>query len=285
MSKRAPDERVAVAKSVPMLLVHVAALGVFFVPFHWSYAATAVGLYALRMFFITAGYHRYFGHRAFKTSRAFQFVLALGGATAAQKGALWWAGHHRHHHRFSDEANDIHSPLQKGFWWSHVGWVLSTKYDATPTAAIKDFAKFPELRWLDRHHLVPPVALGALLFALGGVGLLLWGFVVSTVLLWHGTFTINSLSHVFGSRRYATTDTSKNNWLLAVITLGEGWHNNHHFYQSTANQGWFWWEVDVSYYVLRGLAALGLVWELRTPPAHIKSAHEQATAPALDAAA
>jgi stearoyl-CoA desaturase (delta-9 desaturase) len=225
------------------------------------------------MFGITAGYHRYFSHRAFRTSRAFQLVLAILGAASAQKGPLWWAAHHRDHHRWSDGPEDIHSPLRHGFWWSHVGWILSRRYDATKLGRVKDLARFAELRWLDRWHLAVPGALAAGLFLAGGLPALLWGFFVSTVLLWHGTFVINSLAHVLGSRRYATADGSRNSLLLALVTFGEGWHNNHHFYPSAANQGFFWWEVDVSYYALRALAALGVVRDLRTPPAHVRLAH------------
>jgi stearoyl-CoA desaturase (delta-9 desaturase) len=184
---------------------------------------------------------------------------------------LWWAAHHRHHHKFSDTEADIHSPL-KGFWWSHVGWIVCRKYQPTDLNAIKDFAKFPELRWLNEHYLVPPILLGVACFAAGGWSALVTGFFLSTVLTYHGTFFINSLAHVMGRRRYVTTDTSRNSFVLALITLGEGWHNNHHHYQSTANQGFFWWEIDVSYYVLRALALARLVRDLRTPPGHILSA-------------
>ncbi|MDB4965984.1 MAG: Fatty acid desaturase [Myxococcales bacterium] len=257
--------------SLPFFAAHVAALvGVFLVGFKWWYPVVAIALYYVRMFFVTAGYHRYFSHRAYKTSRWFQFVLALGGTTCAQKGVLWWAGHHRDHHKYSDQPDDIHSPRQKGVVWAHVGWILSRQYDETKFDRIKDFAAYPELRWLNKWHLVPPVVLAVALQLIGGWPLLVWGFFVSTVLLWHGTFTINSLSHVFGSVRYPSDDDSKNNLLLALITCGEGWHNNHHYYQSTANQGFFWWEVDFSYYMLKALSGLGLVWDLRTPPKHIR---------------
>jgi stearoyl-CoA desaturase (delta-9 desaturase) len=231
-----------------------------------------IGLYLARMFFITAGYHRYFSHRAYKMGRAMQFLMAVGGTMAAQKGPLWWAAHHRHHHKYSDTLEDIHSPL-KGFWWSHVGWIMCNKYRATDLNAIKDFSKYPELRWLNRNHLVPPIMLGVACFLAGGWSALVVGFFLSTVLTYHGTFFINSLTHLFGRRRYVTTDTSRNSLLLALVTLGEGWHNNHHYYQSTANQGFFWWEVDVSYYVLRFLSLLGLVHDLRTPPKHVLDAN------------
>jgi stearoyl-CoA desaturase (Delta-9 desaturase) len=269
----APD-RIAKLKSLPFFAVHAVALATPFVaPFAWRWLALAAALYSVRMFAITAGYHRYFSHRAFRTSRAFQLVLAVLGASSAQKGPLWWAAHHRDHHRYSDRPEDIHSPLQRGFWWSHVGWILATRYDATKLERVKDLARFPELRWLDRWHVVPPVALASGLFLAGGVPALLWGFFVSTALLWHGTFVINSLAHILGRRRYPTDDGSRNSFLLALVTFGEGWHNNHHFYPSTANQGFFWWELDLSYYALRALAAFGVVWDLRAPPVEIRYAH------------
>jgi len=259
--------------SAPFFAVHLAALSAFFVGFRLRDVVVCVALYYVRMFLVTTVYHRYFSHRSFKTSRAFQFLLALGTTTCSQKGPLWWAAHHRHHHRFSDQPEDVHSPVQRGFWWSHVGWILSNRYEDTRYELIRDFAQYPELRWLNKWHLVPPVLLAVALFFIGGPSMLVWGFFVSTVLLWHGTFTINSLSHVFGRRRYKTTDTSRNNWLLALITCGEGWHNNHHYHQNTANQGWFWWEWDPSFYTLKVLSWLGLVWDLRTPSDAVKYAH------------
>jgi stearoyl-CoA desaturase (delta-9 desaturase) len=221
------------------------------------------------MFAITAVYHRYFSHRSYKTSRGLQFLLALLGTTATQKGPLWWGGTHRVHHKYSDTERDVHSPLRRGFWYAHMGWWLGREHEELDLKRIPDFAGFPELRWLDRYHVVGPLGMMALLFALGGYDAFLWGYVVSTCALMHGTFTINSLAHVFGSRRYATTDTSRNNFWLALVTLGEGWHNNHHHYMSSANQGFFWWEIDVSFYILRGMEKLGLIWDLRTAPAHV----------------
>jgi stearoyl-CoA desaturase (delta-9 desaturase) len=271
---RDADERLDPVKSLPFFAVHLVALvGVFFVQFHWWYPLAALAVYYGRMFFVTSGYHRYFSHRAFKTSRWFQFLLAFGAETSAQKGALWWAAHHRDHHKYSDTPEDIHSPRQRGLWWSHLGWILAPKNDRTKIERIRDFAQYPELRWLNKWHLVPPVLLAVALYFAGGAGLLIWGFFVSTVMLWHGTFTINSLSHVFGSVRYPTEDDSKNNWLLAIITCGEGWHNNHHYYQSTATQGFYWWEIDLSYYALKALGWFGVVWDLRTPPKRIRDRH------------
>ncbi|MCA2979075.1 MAG: acyl-CoA desaturase [Myxococcaceae bacterium] len=237
--------------------------GFLFIDFKWEYAALVVATYVLRMFGVTAGYHRYFSHRAFKTNRAFQFVLAFLAQTSAQKGVLWWAANHRHHHRHSDQEQDLHSPVRSGFWWSHMGWFMASDYEATRLESIRDFARFPELVWLNRFHAVPALVALGVMWLLGGVPWMFYGGVVSTVLLWHGTFTINSLSHIFGSRRYVTTDTSRNNFLLALLTMGEGWHNNHHFHQNTANQGWFWWELDATYAILKVLSFLGLVSDLR----------------------
>jgi stearoyl-CoA desaturase (delta-9 desaturase) len=265
---RLPDERVQ-SGAISFFLIHAVALaGAIYVGFSWKLLGFAVLFYYLRMAGTTIGYHRYFSHRTFKTSRAFQLVLAFWAETSAQKGALWWASHHRDHHKFSDTAGDVHSPL-RGFWWSHMGWILCKKYNDPQHDKIKDFAKFPELRWLDKHYLVPPTLLAIAMALVGGLPALVWGFFVSTVLLWHGTFLVNSLNHVWGSVRYESKDLSKNNALIALLTMGEGWHNNHHHYQSSANQGFFWWEYDFSYYLIRLFESVGLVRDVRTPPKHI----------------
>ena len=261
--------RIPLLRALPFFSAHLACFAALFIEFHWWYLLLALGLYYARMFFVTAGYHRYFSHRSFKTGRAFQFILAFMAMTSSQKGVLWWAAHHRHHHRYSDTEEDLHSPTLRGFWWSHVGWILSDRYDKTQVDLIRDFYKYPELRWLNRYFLVPPVALAAVLFLAGGLGALIWGFFISTVMLWHGSFTVNSLAHVFGRRRYPTTDTSKNSFLLALLTLGEGWHNNHHHFMASARQGFFWWEIDGTYYLLKALSWVGIVWDLRQPPAAV----------------
>jgi len=272
--------------SIPFLLAHAGALvGVVLVGVSWQLVALAAASYFVRMWAITTGYHRYFSHRSFKTSRAFQFFLALVGTLAAQKGPLWWAAHHRDHHRHSDQEDDIHSPKQKGFIWSHVGWILSRKHNETKTHKIKDMARYPELRWLDRYPLVPPLAAAALLWIFFGPAVFVWAGLVATVALWHGTFTINSLCHVYGRRRFETTDTSKNSLILALITLGEGWHNNHHYYPGSTRQGFYWWEIDISYYSLVMLSWLGIVWDLNKVPERVleKGRHarlEEATEPA-----
>jgi stearoyl-CoA desaturase (delta-9 desaturase) len=264
------DRSIHGAKSLPFFAVHVAAIvGVGVLGWSWRGFALAVALYYVRMFGVTAGYHRYFSHRSFNTSRPMQLVLAVLAMTSSQKGVLWWSGHHRAHHKFSDQEGDVHSVLREGFLWSHLGWILSRKYEETDHARVRDLSRFPELVWLDRFWLLIPVSLGVGLFAIGGWFTLVWGFFVSTVMLWHGTFTINSLTHMFGRRRYVTTDNSRNSLILALITMGEGWHNNHHYYQRSAQQGFFWWEIDLTYYVLRVLGALGLVWDLVPPPRHV----------------
>ncbi|MFM2419912.1 MAG: hypothetical protein RL385_4635 [Pseudomonadota bacterium] len=257
-------------KAVKVWAVHLGALyGVWSLGFSWRGLGLAVALYYARMFFVTGAYHRYFSHRAYKTSRAFQFVLALGGAMCAQKGALWWAGHHRRHHKYSDTPYDIHSPAQHGYAWAHIGWILSPAHKKTRYDLVKDLAKYPELVWLNEHHVLPVVLYGAILYAAGGSFALVWGLLVSTVMLWHGTFFINSLTHIIGKQRFNSGDGSLNSHLLALITMGEGYHNNHHYYQSTANQGFYWWEIDLSYYILWMLSKVGLVWDLRLPPAHV----------------
>jgi len=264
------EHRIQWIKSIPFFAIHaLAVVGVCTLGWSWRGFALAIALYAVRMFGVTAGYHRYFSHRSFKTSRPMQLVFALLAMASSQKGVLWWASHHRVHHKFSDQEGDVHSALRDGFVWSHVGWLLSRKYESTDHARVRDLEKFPELVWLDRWWWLPPTGLGVGLFFAGGWFALVWGLFVSTTLLWHGTFTINSLTHMFGRRRFATTDNSKNSFLLALITLGEGWHNNHHYYQRSVRQGFFWWEIDLTYYVLRALAALGLVWDLHAPPERV----------------
>lgn len=243
----------------------------------WSLALFAI-FYVVRMFGVTGGYHRYFAHRTYKMGRVMQFIMAWLAMTNAQKGVLWWAGHHRHHHKHSDQEDDVHSPLRKGFWYSHMGWILDPRWEGTDMNMVKDLAKYPELVWLNRHNLLPVFSLGFATFgvawAVSGDIMVGWeaavvGFFWSTIIGWHSTFTINSLSHVFGTRRYETTDTSRNNFLLALLTLGEGWHNNHHHYAASARNGFRWYEIDLTYYILWTLSKVGLVRDLRQPPRHV----------------
>ncbi len=272
---------------LPFVLLHLAVLAVFWVGASPVAVAAAVIMYALRMFAITGFYHRYFAHRTFKTGRLLQFLFAFLAAASAQRGPLWWASHHRHHHRHSDTAEDAHSP-QQGFWWSHLGWFLHGENFAARKELIRDFSRYPELRLLDRFDFLAPALAMLALFGLGallearmpelgtsGWQMLVWGFVVSTVVLYHATFTINSLAHRFGARRYATRDDSRNNAWLALITFGEGWHNNHHHFAGSARQGFYWWEIDLTWYGLRLLSWLGLVWDMKPVPAHIRDARRE----------
>ncbi|HYC89963.1 MAG TPA: acyl-CoA desaturase [Thermoanaerobaculia bacterium] len=275
---RDPD-RIDWLRCTPFLLLHAGCLAVFLVGWSWTSVAIAAALYLVRMFGITGIYHRYFSHRTFRTSRAAQFVFALIAASSAQRGPLWWAANHREHHRASDTEGDPHSPLRVGFFRAHAGWFMSSRFYATNYRRIQDFARFPELVWLNRFDSVVPLALAAATYAAGtllerfapslgvtGPQLFVWAFVLGTTVLFHATASINSLAHLFGSRRYATGDESRNNVWLALITLGEGWHNNHHQHMGCTRQGFYWWEIDVTYYALRVLSWMGIVWDLRRVP-------------------
>jgi stearoyl-CoA desaturase (delta-9 desaturase) len=165
---------------------------------------------------------------------------------------------------------DIHSPRQRGFWWSHMFWILAKRHRATDLARIPDFAKYPELRFLNRYEMWVTVTLGLVTYLAGGLTALAWGFFVPIVLSWHITFLVNSLAHVWGSQRYATGDDSRNNAVIAVLTFGEGWHNNHHHYQRSARQGFYWWELDISYYVLKLLELVHVVRDVEGVPRHVR---------------
>jgi stearoyl-CoA desaturase (delta-9 desaturase) len=255
--------------ALPFVMIHLGCLAAFWSGITWQAVAICAALYCLRMFAIGAGYHRYFSHRAYSTGRVFQFILAFLAQSSAQKSVLWWAAKHRHHHLHSDTPHDVHSPRHKGFIYSHVGWIFSRRHDATDLVKVADFAAFPELRMLHRFEVMPAVVLAGLCFLIAGWPGLVVGFLWSTVLVYHATFCINSLAHVRGRKRYVTGDDSRNNWILALFTLGEGWHNNHHAYQSSVRQGFRWWEIDVTFYVLKALSLTGIVWDLRSPPADV----------------
>lgn len=257
------------AKAIPMAAIHVGAILGIVLGASWHVWALCGFLYFSRMFAVTGFYHRYFSHRTFQTSRVMQFVMAFWAQTSSQRGILWWAAHHRDHHKFSDTEHDVHSPRETGFWHSHVGWLFDQNGE-TDFRRVKDLGRYPELRLLNRYWYAPPMLLALACFTLAGWPGLLVGFMASTVFTWHATFTINSLSHVWGSRPYATPDDSRNNWFLALLTLGEGWHNNHHHFMNSTRQGFRWWQVDVTYYLLKGMEKLGLVWNLKEPPPHVR---------------
>ena len=256
-------------EAIPFVLIHLAALAAIWTGVTAGALALCVVLYVVRMFGVTGGYHRYFSHRTFKTSRVGQFLLAFLAQSSAQRGIMWWAGKHRHHHKHSDTPEDIHSPRHRGFLYAHVGWIFKRDQGETDLDAVPDLAKYPELVWLDKHQYFPAVVLGIGCFLFGGWTGLVVGFVWSTVLLYHGTFFINSLAHVHGNQRYVTGDDSRNNWWLAIITLGEGWHNNHHAYQRSTRQGFRWYEFDPTFYALKALSWVRLVSELGEPPADV----------------
>ena len=271
--------------TIPFILVHLACFAAIWTGVTWQALALGVALYWIRIFFIGAAYHRYFSHRAYATGRVFQFVLAFMAQTTTQKSVLWWAAKHRHHHLFSDTEHDVHSPRHTGFLYSHVGWIFAKRHDETNLVKVADFARYPELMFLHRAEQLPGVLLAVFCFLVAGWPGLVVGFFWSTVAVYHATFCINSLAHVRGTKRYVTGDDSRNNWLLAFLTMGEGWHNNHHAYQSSVRQGFRWWEVDPTYYVLRALSWTGLVWDLKTPPEAVLRNEQKLGARVVDRAA
>jgi stearoyl-CoA desaturase (delta-9 desaturase) len=269
-------------RGLAFVAVHLMCLGVIWVGWSWVAVSVAAALYLIRMFAITGFYHRYFSHRTFKTSRWFQFIFAVVGSSAVQKGPLWWAAHHRHHHGHSDTEEDVHSPIRKGFFYSHIGWIYKPKNGDTRKRLVPDLSPYPELRFLNRFDALVPTLLGVATFFLGvainalrpdwgtnGMQMLIWGFFISTVVLFHGTAAINSFAHLFGRRRFDTNDHSRNSFLLALLTLGEGWHNNHHRYPAATRQGFYWWEVDITYMGLFLMSKLGLIWDLKPVPAPV----------------
>ena len=270
-------------RTLPFIFLHLGCLAVFLVGFSWVSAGAAIFLYLLRMFAITGFYHRYFSHRSFKTSRVVQFFFALLGNSSMQRGPLWWAATHRHHHKHSDEKIDAHSPVHHGFAWSHIGWLTSMKNFPTNYKAIPDLKKYPELVFLNRFDQIVPFIYGLIMISTGFIleilapslnvtmwQFFIWTFFISTTVLLHGTLFINSLAHVWGKRRYETKDDSRNSFLLSVITLGEGWHNNHHRYPHSARQGFHAAEIDFTYYGLKTLSWMGLIWDLKPVPSKIK---------------
>lgn len=279
---REEEEKVLWLRAAPFIGLHLVLPAVVWIGWSWFAVGVATGLYLIRMLAITGFYHRYFSHRSFRTGRICQFLFAVLGSSAAQRGPLWWASHHRHHHAMSDQVGDHHSPGLRGLIWSHAGWIVSAKCRYPDFDRVQDWLRYPELRFLDRFDKFVPALLALVLYGLGdyfesaypglqtnGLQLVMWGFVISTLCLWHATFTINSLAHCWGKRRFPTRDDSRNNLLLALLTLGEGWHNNHHYYAGSCRQGFYWWEADVTYLVLRLLSCCGLVADLRPVPARV----------------
>ena len=275
----AQEDRIDWKRCIPFIILHLGCFAVIWAGFSWTALIAAMLLYAVRMFAVTAFYHRYLSHRSYRTSRWMQFAFAVLGNSSCQRGPIWWASVHRHHHKHSDDEHDIHSPRMSGFLWAHIGWLTSAKNFPTDYSRVRDLEKFPELVFLNRFDQLVPLLYGVFLWLAGsmleayapgfgtnGFQLFVWGFFISTVVLLHATFFINSLAHVLGTRRFKTDDDSRNNFLLALLTLGEGWHNNHHRYASAARQGFYWWEIDISYWLLKMMSWFGLVWDLRQVP-------------------
>jgi len=281
------DNRLLMASS-PIFIMHLLALGALFTGFSWAAVIALLITYVVRVFALTAGFHRYFSHRSFKTSRTFQFIMAWVGTSAAQLGPMWWAANHRHHHQHSDKPEDIHSPVIKDAFWAHIGWILCRAYGTIQQDRIKYLSKYPELRFIDRFHVLPVASLIGVLYAVGaglntyypalgtsGMQMVMWGFFLSTILVYHVTFCVNSVTHIIGNKRFDNDDESRNSFWIALLTFGEGWHNNHHRWPLSARQGMYWWEFDLSYLLLRGLEKLGLVWDLKVYPEAIYAEAEQ----------
>lgn len=272
------DGDIAYPSVVPFLLVHLGCVAAIWTDVTWQAVALCISLYCLRMFAVTAGYHRYFSHRSYSTSRPFQFFLAVLAQSTAQRSVLWWAAKHRHHHLYSDTSEDVHSPRHTGFFYSHVGWLFARRHDVADLSKVPDLERYVELRWLHKVEVLPAVLLAGICFLVASWAGLIVGFLWSTVLVYHATFCINSLAHVRGSKRYVTGDDSRNNVVLAILTMGEGWHNNHHAFPSSVQQGFRWWEIDVSLYVLKLLSLIGIVYDLKTPPARVlRNEHQLGT--------
>jgi stearoyl-CoA desaturase (delta-9 desaturase) len=253
-------------------IVQASALLIFFIPFSWELAALWAASHFLRAVGLTLAFHRYYAHRAFQMNRIARFVWTFIGIAAMQKGPLWWAGHHVNHHRFADRDGDPHSPMISGVYYAHIGWFLNdARHDRLEPSnpVVRDFSKVPEIAWLDRYFAVPPLMLAAAMYLAGGMPWLIWGFCLPTMTLAHATFAINTVNHMFGTRRFDTIDESRNNALTAFFAVGEGWHNNHHRYQRAARNGFYWWEFDPTWYVIRIMAAVGLAWDVHRVPERI----------------
>ena len=270
--------------AVSVCSVVVVTLALIAIPFidHtiWSFAILVAVTYGVGLS-VTIGYHRYFSHRSFDTSRWFQFLLAVGGCSARfQKGPLWWVATHRQHHRHSDRPGDPHSPVDRGFWYAHLWWMFSRDLLAVDYSVVKDLAKFPELRWLDRFWMLPGLLFATgCYFALGWSGVVI-GYCLPLAVMFQVTFAVNSVCHLFGSRRFETGEESRNNWLIAFLANGEGWHNNHHRAPYSARHGCAWYELDPSYQLIRLFAWLGLVWDVKLPPAELLAGVDENTADA-----
>ncbi|MBI3315954.1 MAG: fatty acid desaturase [Candidatus Omnitrophica bacterium] len=265
-----------------IVFMHVGALAGIFT-FSWKALGVCVFLWWLTGGIgICLGFHRYFTHRSFTTSRPVEYFLAVMGCLAGEAGPISWVAAHRYHHTYSDTDKDPHSPL-KGFLWAHFTWLFGREDVLAKSDSCKrftpDMAKDPFLVWLDKFHMLPAAVLAGVLVVLGGWPFLVWGMFVRSVLVYHSTWFVNSASHIWGYRSFQTQEMSRNNWWVALLSFGEGWHNNHHAFQRSARHGMRWWEVDLTYRTIQLLWALGLASDIHLP---IRTSANRVTVPVAD---
>ncbi len=251
-----------------MAFMHVGAIAGFFT-FSWPAFWTAIFLWWLTGGIgICLGYHRYFTHKSYATPKVIQYLLAICGCMAGEAGPIAWVAAHRYHHTYSDTDQDPHSPL-KGFLWSHFTWLFGRENFLASYDSYKkycpDMIKDKFIVFLDRYHMLPVLFLTGILYAMGGWSFVVWGIFVRSLIVYHSTWLVNSASHIWGYRTYKTTDASRNNWWVAILAFGEGWHNNHHAFQRSARHGFHWWEFDITYRTIQILWVLGLASEIHLP--------------------
>jgi len=266
LAKQPGDKDINWVTAIVMGLFHAGVVAAFFF-FTWNALLVAVLLWWISgSLGIGMGYHRLLTHRGYKTPKWVEYCLTVCATLALEGGPIFWVATHRIHHKFSDQDGDPHSP-RDGKWWSHMGWILTGKsmhHDTTTLAHyVPDLAKDKFHVWITKYHYAPMIVLGLALLAAGGPPLLLWGVFLRTVVGLHATWLVNSATHLWGSRRFATRDSSTNNWVVALLTFGEGWHNNHHAYPTSARHGLKWYEVDVNWYGIQALKLLGLARQVQ----------------------
>jgi fatty-acid desaturase len=249
-----------------LILFHVGAVGALFF-FSWSGLFAAIVLHWLMVSLgLGVCYHRLLTHRSYATSKWFEYFLTICGVTALEGGPLLWVATHRKHHQCADKDGDPHSP-RDGKWWSYAGWILMGNALRQDVAMLKryvpDLAEDKVHVWLTKYHLAPTIILGVILFAIGGFRLVLWGTFLRTVVGLHSSWIVNSVAHTWGSRRFETRDTSTNNWWVALLTFGDGWHNNHHAHPVSARHGLKWYEIDFNWYTILTFKQIGLASEIR----------------------
>ena len=259
-------QRVNWLVTIILALVHTGAVAALFL-FNWRAFASAVLLVWIATGFgISLGYHRLHTHRSYKVPRLLEYFFAVCGTVTLEGGPIFWVAVHRIHHQKSDQPGDPHSP-REGAWWSHMGWILfgEAKHNNTRLMAkyAPDLAKDRFYVWLNDYHWIPPVIVGLMLLVVGGLPMFLWGGCLRTVVGLHATWAVNSVTHLWGSRRFATRDDSRNNWWVALFTFGEGWHNNHHAHPSSARHGLAWYELDISWITIKFLKHLGVARSVR----------------------